>query len=111
MAHVGVIKELSNLGVKFTHVAGTSAGSIIAALYAAGVDWELLEQRIKCLQWHQVFEWNYIWSRRLEGRKLLSLLLEMLGRDTPIETLPIKLFITTVELVEGKNVVLTQGSI
>ena len=36
MAHIGVIEALSDYGINVDYIAGTSSGSIIAALYAAG---------------------------------------------------------------------------
>ena len=35
-AHVGVIKALETLGIETTTLAGSSVGSMIAALYAVG---------------------------------------------------------------------------
>ncbi len=35
-AHVGVIQVLEGAGLKPSHVVGTSAGSLVAALYASG---------------------------------------------------------------------------
>jgi len=37
VAHIGVIQALAEFGVHPTHVSGTSAGSIVGALYANGV--------------------------------------------------------------------------
>ena len=39
-AHIGAIKALEEHGVYPTHIAGTSSGAIVGALYAAGVNWE-----------------------------------------------------------------------
>ena len=36
MAHIGVIEALKDYGIKIDYIAGTSSGSIIAALYASG---------------------------------------------------------------------------
>lgn len=36
MAHIGVIEALKDFGIKIDYIAGTSSGSIVAALYAAG---------------------------------------------------------------------------
>ena len=36
VAHIGVIKALEEMGLQFSCVAGTSAGSIIGAMYAYG---------------------------------------------------------------------------
>ena len=35
-AHIGAIKVFEEKGIKFDYVAGTSSGSIVAALYASG---------------------------------------------------------------------------
>ena len=46
LAFVGAYKEVRNRGVNFSEVAGTSAGSIFAALIAAGATPEYLEKLI-----------------------------------------------------------------
>ncbi|WP_199118439.1 patatin-like phospholipase family protein [Pedobacter sp. ASV28] len=38
IAHLGVLKALKKTGIEFSHITGTSAGSIAGAFYAAGVD-------------------------------------------------------------------------
>ncbi|RZK43550.1 MAG: patatin [Pedobacter sp.] len=38
IAHLGILKAFMNAGIKFSHVSGTSAGSIAGAFYAAGID-------------------------------------------------------------------------
>ncbi|SDL32998.1 NTE family protein [Pedobacter sp. ok626] len=38
IAHLGVLKAFINAGIQFSHVSGTSAGSIVGAFYAAGID-------------------------------------------------------------------------
>lgn len=42
VAHLGVLKALSEHNIKPTHISGTSAGAIVGALYAAGHDWEAI---------------------------------------------------------------------
>ncbi|HDZ9623276.1 TPA: patatin-like phospholipase family protein, partial [Vibrio cholerae] len=44
LAFVGAYKEVKKRGVNFSEVAGTSAGSIFAALIAAGATPEYLEK-------------------------------------------------------------------
>ena len=43
-AHVGVVKALNELGIKVQTVAGSSVGSIIAALYSVGYSYEELAE-------------------------------------------------------------------
>ena len=51
VAHVGVLQVLRERGVVPTHVAGTSAGAIIGAAYAYGLDPYELEDRIIHASW------------------------------------------------------------
>ena len=39
VAHIGAIKALEESSIIPTHIAGTSAGSVVGALYAAGIGW------------------------------------------------------------------------
>jgi NTE family protein len=38
IAHLGVLKAFKNAGITFSHISGTSAGSIAGAFFAAGID-------------------------------------------------------------------------
>lgn len=37
-AHMGVVKALDELGIDFDYIAGTSSGSVVAALYSLGIN-------------------------------------------------------------------------
>ncbi|WKX76889.1 patatin-like phospholipase family protein [Zobellia laminariae] len=39
VAHIGAIKALEEHGIFPTHIAGTSAGAVVGALYASGASW------------------------------------------------------------------------
>src|SRR5690554_7737896 len=46
-AHIGVIKMLEANGISVDVVSGTSAGSVVGALYAGGMDaWELQQRAV-----------------------------------------------------------------
>ena len=47
VAHIGVLKALEEKGISITHIAGTSAGAIVGALYAGGNSWEDILQFFK----------------------------------------------------------------
>lgn len=40
MAHIGVFKVMEREGIRFDLVAGNSAGSMVGAMYAAGMSWQ-----------------------------------------------------------------------
>ena len=54
-AHVGVIKVLESLGVEVDVVVGTSMGSIVGGLYAAGLDGAELQAAIESIDWVDIF--------------------------------------------------------
>ncbi len=55
LAHVGVLKELEAARIPIDFVAGTSMGSIIGGLYAAGMTPAELEKRILAMNWDLMF--------------------------------------------------------
>ena len=60
IAHIGVIKALTELGLYPTVIAGTSAGSLVGAGFAAGKDWQALAE-MAC---------SVFWPSLLNGRML-----------------------------------------
>lgn len=56
VAHIGVLKVLEKEGLKPDIVAGTSAGSIVAALYAAGWPIERIEKMARSLKPENVYD-------------------------------------------------------
>jgi NTE family protein len=51
LAHIGVIKALTELGINPSVIAGTSAGSLIGAALAAGLDWRDLARMASSVFW------------------------------------------------------------
>ena len=46
-AHIGVLQEFHKANIKFDIISGTSAGSVIGAMYAATLDPFWIEDRFK----------------------------------------------------------------
>lgn len=51
LAHIGVIKALTELGVEPAVIAGTSAGSLVGAGFAAGMNWQALRAMARAVFW------------------------------------------------------------
>lgn len=51
LAHIGVIKALTEAGIRFTVVAGTSVGSILGAALTRGMNWSELATMAKSIFW------------------------------------------------------------
>ncbi|MBU4564041.1 MAG: patatin-like phospholipase family protein [Desulfarculus sp.] len=55
IAHIGVLAELERIGVKIDYIAGTSMGSIVGGLYAAGYTPEQMKTILEHVEWKEVF--------------------------------------------------------
>jgi NTE family protein len=54
LAHIGILKALDSAGIKVDYITGTSMGSIIGGLYAAGYSAEQLEKIARKVDWSEV---------------------------------------------------------
>ncbi|MBN1292577.1 MAG: patatin-like phospholipase family protein [Candidatus Latescibacteria bacterium] len=51
IAHIGVLQALENMGIRIERIAGTSMGSIVGGLYAAGYSTEYLANTFENTDW------------------------------------------------------------
>ncbi|WP_295399024.1 patatin-like phospholipase family protein [uncultured Thiocystis sp.] len=57
-AHIGVLKVLEELRIPIHAIAGTSMGSLVGGVYAAGVPADELERRVTQVDWGALFDDN-----------------------------------------------------
>ncbi|PST84117.1 patatin [Pedobacter yulinensis] len=108
IAHLGVLKAFSNLGIRFSHISGTSAGSIAGALFAAGIDpQEGLDIFIKTKLLR--FIRPAVGSLGLISIERTAELLKTFFPEDRIEKLQIPLTIAAVNFSEGRLVYFDQG--
>ncbi len=79
MAHVGVLKVLEEVGLPIDYIAGTSMGSVVGGLYAAGLTTEQLEHLALETDWNELFSDGpdrrllSMEEKRRDGRYIVSL--------------------------------------
>ncbi|MGQ9897006.1 MAG: patatin-like phospholipase family protein [Acidobacteriota bacterium] len=56
LAHIGVIKALDTYGLRPSFIAGTSAGSIVGAMLAAGMNWHEMRAIAASIFWPDLFD-------------------------------------------------------
>jgi NTE family protein len=110
-AHVGVLQVLHERGIHPTIVAGTSAGALVGAAYAAGMDPYELEEMALRANWGMVGEF-----RRAPGPGILDTsglrnTVESLGGDRLIESLPVRYGALATDVRTGSSTLLDQGSL
>jgi NTE family protein len=108
-AHIGVLRALDAKGIKIRAIAGTSIGGLMGAIYAAGVQLENAQERLKLL------DQSKLYSRMPgDGPSLLGMggvvetLQDILG-NRRFEDLSIPLVMTAVDIESGQPVVINQG--
>src|SRR6188474_215915 len=84
-AHAGVIKRLEELRIPIDLVVGTSMGSIMGGLYAAGYDAAGVEQVLAESDWSRLFSdkpaRDQLWYRRRQDDRIFQVDLELGWRD------------------------------
>ncbi len=107
IAHLGVLKALINAGIKISHISGTSAGSIVGAFYASGIDPEEgldIFLKTKLLRFIRPAG-----SLGLVSIEHTSTLLKNFFPEDSIENLKIPLTITGTNFSEGNLVYFSKG--
>ena len=106
IAHIGVLKALNEFGFQITHIAGTSAGAVIGALYAGGLDWKQILEFIKEVN---IFSFNNK-PGFVDTEKLYDNFSVFFPKDN-FESLRIPMFITATDILEGSLKVFTEGEL
>jgi NTE family protein len=109
-AHVGVIQVLEEAGVRPDLVVGTSAGSLVAALYASGRNGQQLQQVAESMEEAAFTDWTLpIFSRgMLRGEALARYVNAHVG-SKQIEQMPLPLGIVATNLNSGIGVLFQRG--
>jgi NTE family protein len=110
MAHVGVIRALERAGIPVDCIAGTSAGSLVGAAYAAGLNGDQLLEMALQIRWHDIL--RPVWPRQgfISFARMESYLARILG-DLTFAELKIPYAAVTADLATGKQVVLREGRV
>ncbi len=108
-AHIGVIKMLEASGIRPDVVAGTSAGSVVGALYASGMDAFALQQAAIGLDEAKIRDVRLFSGGLVQGQALQNYVNKMVHNQS-IETLPIPFAAVATELETGKRAVFVRGN-
>ena len=107
-AHIGVIKMLEASGIHVDVVAGTSAGSVVGALYASGMDAFAMQQAAISLDEASIRDVRLFSGGLMQGKKLQDYV-DDLVRQRPIERLKLPFAAVATELETGQRTVFRHG--
>jgi NTE family protein len=109
-AHIGVIKMLEANGLTPDVVSGTSAGSVVGALYASGMDVFRLQQHAVALDEARIRDVSLFSGGLIEGQKLQDYVNEMVGQR-PFERLRKPFAAVATRLDNGDRTVFARGNV
>ena len=112
-AHIGVIKALESQGIHADIVTGTSAGSVVGALYAAGNSGFALQKMAFDMDEAAISDWALPLfgksSGVLKGEALQSYVNKAVG-GVPLEKLKIPFGVVATDLKNGQPILFQRGN-
>jgi NTE family protein len=109
-AHIGVIQVLEEAGIKPDLVVGTSAGSLVAALYASGKTGAQLQTVAESMEEAALTDWTLPFLSRgmLRGEALARYVSTQVA-GKPIEAFTMSLGIVATDLHSGQGMLFMRG--
>ncbi len=111
MAHVGVLRALEEHSFQVKAIAGTSAGGLVGAVYAAGFSTQKIEAAFKEMDNHRSFQRNSGDQPSILGMSGITTKLSELLADRTFDELEIPFAATAVSLHTGKEIILRKGKV
>ena len=108
-AHIGVIKMLEANVIDVDVVAGTSAGSVVGAMYASGMDAFALQEHAVALDEASIRDVRLFSGGLLQGQKLQDYVNQQVG-NRPIERLGKPFAAVATRLDTGERTVFVRGN-
>ncbi|KRG72101.1 patatin-like phospholipase family protein [Pseudoxanthomonas dokdonensis] len=108
-AHIGVIKMLEANGIEPVVVSGTSAGSVVGALYASGMDAFEMQQKAFALDESSIRDVRLFSGGLVQGQKLQDYVNQLVG-GRPLQKLKKPLAVVATQLETGERTVFVYGN-
>jgi NTE family protein len=110
-SHIGVLKALEARGIPIDLVAGTSAGSVVGALYASGMSGLQINKIALDMDQAAISDWALPFRSRglLQGIALQNFLNKTLN-NRPIEKMAKPLGVVATDLQNGQPILFQQGN-
>ncbi|QSX74255.1 patatin-like phospholipase family protein [Lysobacter arenosi] len=108
-AHIGVIKMLEANGFQPEVVSGTSAGSVVGAMYASGMDAFAMQKQAFALDETQIRDYSLFSGGVVKGQKLQDYVNQQVGQKT-IQQMRKPFAAVATQLETGDRTVFVRGN-
>ncbi|MDN4474717.1 patatin-like phospholipase family protein [Demequina sp. SYSU T00192] len=111
-AHIGVLQVMHARGIRPGLVVGTSAGALVGAAFAMGIDPDRLEDLLLDVRWQDVATV----PRRpgaglLDAEALRASVVDLIGGDVRIEDMPMRFAAVATDVASRRATVIERGSL
>ena len=110
IAHIGVLKALIENEIPIDCISGTSAGAIVAAVYAFDVPLDALIEKAKKLSWYSISGFPNLKLGLVPNNALEKIIEEFVG-SADISKARIPLAIVATDIESGEKVVFRKGKV
>ncbi|MEO0576367.1 MAG: patatin-like phospholipase family protein [Pseudomonadota bacterium] len=112
LAHIGVIRRLTEVGFDIGYIAGTSIGALVGGIYAAGRldEYEAWARELTRGDMLRLLDFSFTRGSVIKGDKVIDAICELIG-DQNIETLDIGFAAVATDMREQSEVWLSRGSL
>lgn len=110
ITHIGVLRAFEDAGLRPVVLTGTSGGSLIGVLYAAGVSVEELTGLANDVNWRRLAKIRLPKLGFLSSGRIEEFMRELLG-DTRLEDLDIPIHVVATNLLTGDKTVFSSGPV
>lgn len=111
IAHIGVLQVLEENGLRPDCIAGTSVGSLVGGLYAAGVSTDKMVDVVRKLRWSDVTGITMPKLGLLDVDRMIGLIDQITGGPVDFADLKMPFAAVAADIVNGDMVVLNTGKI
>lgn len=111
LAHVGVIEELEKLGLPPNKIVGTSAGALVAALYAQKQDVQKVKKYLIDLKFQDLLSTSLFADQAISKRSNLEAFIDKHIKITEFSELPIDLVIVATNIDTGQAKYFSKGDV
>lgn len=111
IGHIGALKAFEELGVKFDYVAGTSAGSIVASLYALGKTADEMIEIVNSLKKKDIMGGSIPFIKPAKSERLEETLNKIYGDIMVFSEMKIPLSVVCTDLKTGREFDFDYGNV
>ncbi|MBL7970078.1 MAG: patatin-like phospholipase family protein [Prolixibacteraceae bacterium] len=108
--HIGVLEALHKYGIRPEIISGTSAGALVGAFYAAGMEPLQILELIKSSKITQVIKWRVPSGGLIDLKKALFILEKNIGEDN-FSALKKPFYCSVVNLNSGQSEIKSEGKL